>query len=180
MAKQAKKAGKKAKAPRKAKKVSPIPAGYSTVTPYLVIRNAGAAIDFYKRAFGAKEIVRMPGPDGKTIMHAELKIGDSFVMLSEEFPDMGNRSPQALGGSPVSLLIYTKNVDTMFDQAIRAGATSQMPPQDMFWGDRWSKLSDPYGHVWQIATHKEDVSAQEMAKRTKAAFAEMASQKSGG
>ena len=161
------------KRPKQARKVSPIPPGYHSVTPYLTIRNAAQAIAFYQRAFGAKEVLRMPGPDGQTVMHAELKIGDSFVMLSDEFPDMGARSPQMLGGSPVSLLIYTRDVDALYQRAVQAGATPQMPPQDMFWGDRWAKLSDPYGHAWQIATHKEDLSPKEIGRRAQAAMAEM-------
>ncbi|HEY7307273.1 MAG TPA: VOC family protein [Bryobacteraceae bacterium] len=151
-----------------AAKVQAVPPGYHTVTPYLVLSNAGSAIDFYKQAFGAKELARMATPDGK-IGHAELKIGDSVIMLSDEM--MGNRSPQSLGGSPVSIFLYVDNVDSVFNQAIKAGAKGDMPPADMFWGDRYAKLTDPFGHLWGIATHIEDVAPQEMEKRAKEAMA---------
>ncbi len=163
-----KKAAKaKAKAKPKAaakKKVSPIPPGYHTVTPYLICSGASAAIDFYKKAFGAKELFRMPGPDGK-LMHAEIKINDSVVMLGDEMQEMGITSPATLKGTAVHLMIYSKNVDKAFAQATAAGAKVQMPPADMFWGDRYCKLVDPYGHCWSIATHVEDVSPKEMARR---------------
>jgi uncharacterized glyoxalase superfamily protein PhnB len=151
------------------KKVQPIPAGYHTVTPYLVCRGAASAIDFYKRAFGAKEKMRMPGPDGK-VAHAELQIGDSRLMLGDESPEMGAKSPDMLGGSPVGVLLYVKNVDAMADRAIKAGATVVMPVQDMFWGDRYGKLKDPFGHEWSIATHKEDLTPKQMAKRAASAM----------
>jgi PhnB protein len=151
-------------------KVKPIPPGYHTVTPYLVVNDAAKAIEFYKQAFGAAERGRMAGPQGK-IAHAELQIGDSFVMLSDEM--MGNKSPQTLGGSPVSLFLYVENVDSSFKRAVEAGAKADMPPADMFWGDRFGKLSDPFGHSWSLATHIEEVSPQEMEKRGKAAMAEM-------
>jgi PhnB protein len=151
-------------------KVKPIPPGYHTVTPYLVVSDAAKAIEFYKQAFGATERGRMAGPQGK-IAHAELQIGDSFVMLSDEM--MGNKSPQTLGGSPVSLFLYVENVDSSFKRAVDAGAKADMPPADMFWGDRFGKLSDPFGHSWSLATHIEEVSPQEMEKRGKAATAEM-------
>jgi PhnB protein len=151
-------------------KVKPIPPGYHTVTPYLVVNNAAKAIEFYKQAFGATERGRMAGPQGK-IAHAELQIGDSFVMLSDEM--MGNKSPQTLGGSPVSLFLYVENVDSSFKRAVDAGAKADMPPADMFWGDRFGKVSDPFGHSWSLATHIEEVSPQEMEKRGKAAMAEM-------
>jgi uncharacterized glyoxalase superfamily protein PhnB len=159
---------KEAKAARKA---SPIPAGYRTVTPYIVCRNAASAIDFYKRAFGAKEKVRMPGPDGK-VMHAEIRIGDSMIMLSDEMPEFGALSPETIGGSPQSVFLYVKNVDALASKALAAGATVVMPVADMFWGDRYGKLKDPYGHQWQIATHKEDLTGKEMAKRQQAAMAQ--------
>ncbi len=152
-----------------ANKVNPIPSGYHTVTPYLVVNDGARAIDFYKQAFGAKELHRMGGPDGK-IGHAELKIGDSVIMLSDEM--MGNRSPQSLGGSPVSIFLYVDNVDSVFNQAVKAGAKSDMAPEDMFWGDRYGKLTDPFGHVWGLATHVEDVAPQEMEKRAQAAMAQ--------
>jgi PhnB protein len=154
-------------------KVNAIPAGYHSLTPYLVVNEASRAIDFYKQAFGAKETVRMGGPGGK-IGHAEMKIGDSMIMLSDEMPGSGNRSPQSLGGSPVSIFMYVESVDSVFDQAVKAGAKADMPPQDMFWGDRFGKLTDPFGHAWAVATHIEDVAPQEMEKRAQAAMAQMA------
>src|SRR5258707_13190235 len=152
--------------------VKPIPDGYTTVTPYLVIRGAAKAIDFYTKAFGAEEVCRMPMPDGK-LMHVELKIGNSFVFLADEFPGMGNPSPQGLGGSPVGIHLYVTDCDKVFNQAVAAGATPTMPPMDMFWGDRFGKLTDPFGHVWSVATHKEDVPPEEMGKRAEAAMARM-------
>ena len=152
-------------------KVKPIPDGYHSVTPYLVVRGAAQAIDYYKRVFGAKERVRMDGPGGK-IGHAELDIGDSVVMLSDEAPEQGAVSPEALKGSPVSVFLYVEDVDATFQQAVKAGAKAVMPPTDMFWGDRFGKLIDPFGHNWALATHKEDVSPQEMEKRMAEAFAQ--------
>jgi PhnB protein len=151
-------------------KVSPIPPGFHTVTPHLVIKGAGAAIDFYKKAFGAEEVMRMPGPDGQSVMHAEIKIGDSIVFLADEFPGMPARSPKALGGTTVTITLYVADADKVFNQAVAAGATATMPPVDMFWGDRYGKVLDPFGHDWAIATHKEDVPPDEMAKRAAAAF----------
>ena len=148
--------------------VKPIPEGYHSVTPYLVIRGAAAAIDFYKKAFGATELFRFPAPDGK-IGHAEIKIGDSPIMLADENPDMGYKSPQSLGGSPVSLMIYLEDVDTVFNRAVEAGATVREAVQDKFYGDRNATVTDPFGHNWHIATHKEDVSPEEMERRVKAA-----------
>ncbi len=162
-----KKSNKRAKASSK-KKAQPIPAGYHTVTPYLVCRGAASAIDFYKRAFGAKEKMRMPGPSGK-VAHAEIQIGDSRVMLGDEALETGAKSPETLGGSGASVLLYVKNVDAVADKAIAAGATVVMPVQDMFWGDRYGKLKDPFGHEWSIATHKEDLTAKQMAKRAQSA-----------
>ena len=157
-----------------AKHVRAVPEGCHTVTPYLTVRGADRAIEFYKRAFGAKEQMRMPGPGGNGIMHAELKIGDSRVFLSDEFPDMGCRSPQSLGGTASSLHLYVKDVDAAFKKAVAAGAQVKMPVADMFWGDRYGKLIDPFGHEWGIATHKEDLTPQEISKRAKAFFAQMA------
>ncbi len=151
-------------------KVSPLPAGFHTVTPHLVIKGAGAAIDFYKKAFGAEEVMRMPGPDGQSVMHAELKIGDSIIFLADEFPGMPARSPKALGGTTVTITLYVVDADKVFNQAVAAGATPALPPTDMFWGDRYAKVLDPFGHDWAIATHKEDVPPDEMAKRAAAAF----------
>lgn len=146
--------------------VKPIPEGYHTATAYLIVKDAASALDFYKKAFGATELMRLAGPGGK-VMHAEIKIGDSPIMLADEFPEMGARSPQSLGGSPVSLLLYVEDVDARFNQAIAAGATVQRAVKDQFYGDRSGTLVDPFGHVWSIATHKEDVSPAEMDKRMK-------------
>jgi PhnB protein len=144
--------------------VKPIPDGYHAVTPYLVIRGAGRALEFYAKAFGAEEVFRMPAPDG-SVMHAEMRFGDSIVMIGEEAPQMGAISPAALGGSPVSLLLYVPDVDAAFARATAAGCVAQMPPTDMFWGDRYGKLQDPFGHLWAMATHVEDVAPEEMARR---------------
>ena len=149
-----------------------IPPGFHTVTPHLEVRGAAQAIEFYKKAFGAEEICRMAGPDGQSIMHAEIKIGDSLIFICEEWPGM-SRSPQALGGTPVTVHLYVNNADKVFNQAVAAGATAQMPLMDAFWGDRYGTLVDPFGHSWGIAQHIEDVPPEEMAKRAQAAFAEM-------
>lgn len=150
--------------------VKPIPEGYHSVTPYLIMKNAGAAIEFYKNAFGAIELFRMPQPDGK-IGHAEIKIGDSPIMLSDEHPEMQYLGPETIGGTPVSLMIYVDDVDTVFKRAIDKGATEKKAVQDQFYGDRSGSLVDPFGHIWHIATHTEDVSPEEMEKRAKAAHA---------
>lgn len=150
--------------------VKTIPDGYHSVTPYLIITGAAEAIDYYKKAFGATELLRMPAPGGK-IGHAEIKIGDSPIMLADEFPEMGYKSPQTLGGSPVSIMIYVADVDTVFDQAVAAGGKVQRPVKDQFYGDRSGTLADPFGHVWHVATHKEDVSGEEMERRAQAAGA---------
>jgi len=147
--------------------VKPIPDGYHSVTPYLICDGAADAIEYYKKAFGATELFRMDH-EGK-IGHAELKIGDSPIMLADEYPQMGYRSPKTLGGTPVSIMIYVPNVDTVYKQAIDAGATEVKPLQDQFYGDRSGTLTDPFGHVWTIATHKEDVSMEEMNRRMAAA-----------
>ena len=147
--------------------VKPVPDGYHTVTPYLVVRGAAAALEFYAKAFGAREVFRMAGPGG-SVPHAEMKIGDSVVMIGDECPAMGATAPPTLGGSAVSLLLYVPDVDASVARAAAAGCTVQMPPTDMFWGDRYGKLQDPFGHVWGIATHKEDVSPEEMARRAAA------------
>jgi PhnB protein len=144
-------------------KVKAIPDGYTAVTPYLTLRNAAAAIEFYKKAFGAEEHVRMAGPDGK-IMHAEIRIGGAIVMLGEENPEMGGYSPQALNGTTAGLMVYTENVDQAFERAVKAGAKAITPPADMFWGDRYGNLVDPFGHKWSLATHVRDVSPEEMQK----------------
>ena len=136
----------------------------------MIIRGAGDAIEFYKKAFGATELFRFPTPDGK-IGHAEIKIGDSPIMLADEYPEMGYKGPQSLGGSPVSLMIYVEDVDTAFKQAIDAGATVKEAVTDKFYGDRMGTLTDPFGHVWHVSTHKEDISAEEMQRRAQAAGA---------
>jgi PhnB protein len=152
------------------KSSKPIPDGYHTITPYLVVKGAEKAIDFYKKAFGALEVHRMAGPEGK-ILHAELQIGDSRVMLSEEFIEMRALSPQTIGGTPIHLFLYVPDVDTSFRKAVEAGAASEMKPEDMFWGDRYAKLSDPFGHRWSMATHKEDLTPEEIRKRQDEFFA---------
>ena len=143
--------------------VKPIPDGYHTLTPYLTVRDAAKAIEFYKQAFGAKERGVMKGPDGK-VMHAELQIGDSVVMLADEFPEFGAVSPQSVGNSSSGLHIYVSNVDEAFDRAVKAGASVTMPVGDQFWGDRYGQLKDPFGHKWSIATHVKDMSADEMKR----------------
>ena len=151
-------------------KPKPVPPGFHTVTPHLVARNAAQAIEFYKRAFGAEEMYRSPGPDGKTIMHAALMIGNSPVFLCDEFPQMGSKSPQSLDGTPVTMHLYVDNVDKAFQRAVDAGAQTIMPVQDQFWGDRYGMLKDPYGHTWSLASHVEDVPPAEIQKRAAAAF----------
>ena len=149
--------------------VKPIPDGYHTATPYLIVQNATAAIEFYKRALGATELMRLVDPEGK-VGHAEIKIGNSPIMLADEAPTMGFRSPRSLGGSAVSLVIYTEDVDAQFRQATDAGAKVLMPVKDQFYGDRTGTLEDPFGHVWTLATHIEDVSPEEITRRAKAAM----------
>jgi len=144
--------------------VKPIPDGYHSVTPYLILSDAGDAIEFYKKALGAAEVFRMPTPDGK-IGHAEIRIGNSNIMLADEYPDMGYVSPTALGGTPVSILLYVENADRLYDRAVKAGATVIKPIADQFYGDRSGTVKDPFGHVWTIATHIEDVSPEEMNRR---------------
>ncbi len=147
--------------------VKPIPDGYHTITPYLIIDGAARALEFYKRAFGAVEKFRMSGPDGR-VGHAEIQIGDSHLMLADEHPERNIRGPVSIGGNSVSLLLYVKDVDAQFMKAIEAGAKEKMPVQDQFYGDRSGTLTDPFGHVWTIATHKEDVSHEEMQRRIEA------------
>jgi len=149
--------------------VKPIPEGYHAITPYLIIKGAAKAIDFYKKAFGAAEVLRLDCGNDQ-IMHAEIKIGDSMVMLADEFPDMGYKGPQAYGGSSVGLMIYVENVDARFNQAVAAGAKVTKPLQDQFYGDRSGTVTDPFGHVWTIATHKEDVPLAEIKRRFEAAM----------
>jgi PhnB protein len=154
--------------------VKPIPDGYRTVTPYLAVDDAAEAIDYYTKAFGAKERGRMEAPGGK-IGHAELEIGDSLVMLSDPFPQASTRTPKELGGTSASVFLYVEDVDAVVKQAVDAGATITMEVEDQFWGDRFGTVLDPFGHLWSIATHVEDVPPEEMAERAKAAMAAMSS-----
>ena len=157
-----------------ATKVKPIPEGYHTITPYLAVDDAAGAIDFYKQAFGAKERVRMEAPDRK-IGHAELEIGDSLVMLSDPFPQASTRPPKELDGTSASVFMYVDDVDAVVNKAVEAGATVTMEVEDQFWGDRFGTVTDPFGHVWSIATHVEDLTPDEIAERGKAAMAAMSS-----
>ncbi|MFI4952430.1 MAG: VOC family protein [Burkholderiales bacterium] len=150
--------------------VQAIPAGYAGVTSYIIIRDAAKAIDFYKKALGATEVMRLPAPGGK-VGHAELKIGEGYLMLADESPEMGHCSVQSYGGSPVSLMFYVPDVDRSFAQAVAAGATVKQPVKDQFYGDRSGTITDPFGLSWTIATHKEDVSAAQMQKRMEKAMA---------
>ena len=147
----------------------PIPEGYHSATPYLIVKGAAEAIDFYKRAFGATESFRMADPKGG-IAHAEIKIGDSVIMLADEHPNMGYRGPRSLGGSAVSIMLYVTDVDGTFDRAVKAGAKAQRPVANQFYGDRSGTLEDPFGHIWTISTHVEDVAPEEMKRRAEAAF----------
>src|SRR5882724_4992980 len=147
-----------------ASKVKSIPEGYHSVTPYLIVDDAAAAIDFYKTAFGATERMRFPAPGGR-IGHAEIAIGDCFIMLADEYPQMGARSPHTIGGSPVTIHLYVENVDAVVDRALTAGAKLQRPVADMFYGDRAGSVTDPFGHSWHLATHIEDVPPDEMRRR---------------
>jgi PhnB protein len=151
-------------------KTKPIPEGFNTLTPHLVVKGASKAIDFYEKAFSAEEIRRMPGPDGKSIMHAELKIGNSRLMLVDEFPEMNARGPESIGGTPVTIHMFVEDADTVFNRAVNAGAQVRMPLADMFWGDRYGVLADPFGHLWSIATHKEDLTPEEIRKRMQSSF----------
>jgi len=150
--------------------VKPIPDGYPRVIPYLSVDGASAAIDFYTKVFGAKERMRMAAPGGK-VGHAELEVGDSVVMLADAFPEMGGPTPKALGGTPVSIMVYVEDVDGVFERALRAGATADRPVENQFYGDRAGQFVDPFGHKWFVATHIEDVPPEEMAKRAAAAMA---------
>ena len=152
----------------------PIPEGYHTVSPYLAVDDAARAIEYYTRAFGAKELMRMDGPGGM-IAHAELEVGDSRIMLSDPFPQASTRPPKELGGTSASVFLYVEDVDAVVKQAVDAGATVTMEVADQFWGDRFGTVTDPFGHVWSIATHVEDVPPDEMAERAKAAMAAMGS-----
>ncbi len=151
-----------------------VPGGQQTLTPHLIVRGAAAAIAFYQKAFGAVEVRRAPGPGGQTVLHADLTIGGSHLYLADEFPGMGGQAPPDLGGTPVTLHLYVDNADAVFEQAVAAGARVKVPLSNMFWGDRYGQLTDPFGHEWSVATHVEDVSPDEMKKRQQAAFAHMA------
>ena len=159
------------------KATEPCPKGFHTVTPSIFVRNAPQAIDFYKKALGAEELMRMTGPDGK-INHAEIKIGDSIIFLSEENPTWGTQSPQSLGAATGGLYLYVEDVDTSFQRAVDAGGQQKMPVMDMFWGDRMGSFVDPYGHAWTIATHTQDLTEQEMKEGEKKFYAQMAQQQS--
>ncbi len=177
----AKKADKKVEKPekaqkvekvQKAEKVEPIPKGHHSVTPHLVVQGAADALEFYKKAFGAKELHRAPGPGGK-LMHAEVQIGDSRLFLNDEFPEMGAHSPLTLKGTPVTIHLWVKDADAAFRQAVDAGSHVKMPLADQFWGDRYGVVTDPYGHQWSIASHVKDMTPEEMQKAAAAAFASM-------
>lgn len=159
-----------------ADKVKAVPKGFRTVNAYLTVDGGARALEFYKKAFNAKEIARMMFPDGQKLAHAEIKIGNTFVMISDESPERGVRSPKSIGGSGMRLVLYVRNCDRVYKRAVKAGATSRMEPVDMFWGDRWSEIEDPFGHRWNVCTHKEDVPPEEMARRSQEFFAQMGGQ----
>ena len=159
-------------------KVKAVPEGTHTITAHLIARDGNKAIEFYKKAFGAEVKDVHHSPDGK-VMHAELKIGDSKLLLADEFPEFGSKSPQSLGGSPVVLNIYVEDVDALFNRAVAAGATVTMPLANQFWGDRYGQVVDPFGHHWALGAHIEDVAPDELARRASAVMAEMAKKKAG-
>ena len=152
--------------------IEKIPKDYHSITPVLIVKNGDEAIEFYKKGFCVEERCRMKSPDGR-VAHAELKLGDSVFMLSDEYPEMECHSPKTIGGSPVSMYVYVDDVDSVFNKAISAGAKSLDPVKDQFWGDRHGRLEDPFGHLWSIATHKKDLSEEEMKKAAEAAFSQM-------
>ena len=149
-------------------KVKPVPDGYHTVTPYMIVKNAAQAIEWYKKALGAQELHRMPGPGGK-IMHAEIRIGNSPIMLADEMLENQFKSPETLGGSPINFFLYVEDCDALYKQAVDNGAQDGVPPSDQFWGDRWGRFTDPYGHLWSVASHVEDLTPEEMERRRVAA-----------
>jgi PhnB protein len=157
-------------------KPKPIPDGFHTLTPYLTVKGAAEAIDFYKRAFGAQEQFRMPSPDGKSIGHAQVLIGDSILMLADEFPHC-SQSPQTLNGTPVSMVVYVEDVDAAFKRAVNAGAVVKLPLENKFYGDRSGCVTDPFGHLWTLTTHIEDLTPQEMNRRMKEFCAKMGATK---
>jgi PhnB protein len=150
--------------------VNAIPAGHRTVTPYLTVKNGARALEFYKKAFGATEVSRLMMPDGR-LGHAEIRLGDSIVMLSDEFPEYGGKAPDTLGGSPVSIHLYVPDVDAFFKKAVAAGAQERKPVMDQFYGDRSGQLADPFGHLWWVATHREDIAPEELKRRVESMFA---------
>ena len=152
-------------------KVKPIPAGFHALTPHLVVKGASRAIEFYKKAFGAEEVGRLCAPDGKSIMHADLKIRDSHIFLVDEFPQMNCRGPESIGGTPVTIHLYVEDVDAAFSRAVAAGAQVRMPLADMFWGDRYGIVADPFGHTWSLSTHKEDLTPEQIRQRAQGACA---------
>jgi PhnB protein len=154
--------------------VKAIPDGHHAVTPYLVVHDAEAAIRFYQQAVGAAEVMRFPGPTGKGILHAVIKIGDSLIYLSDEFRDMGSRSPKTLGGTTAGIHLYVEDADAVFQRAVAAGARVRVPLMDIFWGDRFGRVIDPFGYEWAVATHKEDVSPEEIGRRAQVFFAQQA------
>jgi PhnB protein len=156
--------------------VKPIPDGYHTVTPCLVVDDGARALEYYQKAFGAEEVFRMPDPSGR-IVHAELKIGNSIVMLCDEYPKMDARGPKSIGGTPVSLYVYVQDVDSVFSRAVGAGGQELRPVTDQFYGDRTGTLKDPFGHVWSLATHKEDVGKEDLGRRAESAMKEMCGEK---
>lgn len=154
----------------------PVPEGFNTVSAYLIVPSAVDALEFYQRAFGAETVSRMPGAGGEqSTMHAEMRIGNSIVMLTDENPQWGTQSPKALGGTPVSLHLYVEDADALFERAVKAGCTPQFPMEDTFWGDRYGKLADPFGHVWGVATHKKDLTPGELAQAAQEWMANAAS-----
>ena len=155
-----------------AKNAPATPKGYHTVTPSLCIAGAAKAIEFYKKALGAEELMRFPGPDGK-LMHAEIKVGDSIIMLADEMPDMGAKGPKSIGGTPVSFFVYGEDVDAAWKRAVDAGAKEVVPLADQFWGDRTGCLEDPFGHQWWLATHVKDLTPEEIRKNAEAHFSQM-------
>jgi uncharacterized glyoxalase superfamily protein PhnB len=154
------------------KAAAAVPKGYHTVTPSLFVAGAAKAIDFYKKALGAEELMRFPGPDGK-IMHAEIKVGDSIIMLADEMPDMGGRGPKSIGGTPVSFFVYGEDVDAAWKRAVDAGAREVVPLADQFWGDRTGCLEDPFGHQWWLATNVQELTPEEIRKNAEAHFSQM-------
>ncbi len=153
--------------------IKPIPEGYHTVTPHLTLKGADQAIEFYRQAFGAELRCRLPGPDGKTVGHAEITIGDSYLMLADESPAFGNKSPQSLGGSPVSFAIYVPDADAAFARAVAAGAKVVRPMADQFYGDRTGTVADPFGYIWSLMTHIEDVDPEEIKRRMEIEYSKM-------